>query len=465
MRLRLVFLLVFAFVLALPAQAMAGRILITGHDSDLHCSSSFGPNAANESQCGFFRKATDYVRAGAPDPNKPVLVLDVEDFDVVRSLDNAYGAGVVPRVVMAPQSPEFAAEPLTTDRYSAIIVASDYSCGGCDLNPPDPTTFAPNTRDSDAINRRSTAIRDFFNAGGGIFANAGATHGDGSDPDDVFYKFIPVPIGGLPVSPPFRLTTVGNALGLIDPCNGDTSTCSFENQNLSDINCCPTHNSFSLPDLGSYAVAELDNQGLAETLITDGTISGRGVSAKNTIPPSYGTSGVISPVKGTVRVRPPGFKTFGPLRGAANVPVGSIIDTTKGTVKLSTETGAGSGRNQSSNFNGGTFKFTQPTRGANKGTTELTLQGRVARCRPGSSAFSSQRRASRKLFGNGRGKFRTRGKYSAATVRGTKWLVEDFPCFTRTKVTSGTVRVQDFVRKRTVTVRRGRTYVARKRGS
>ena len=463
MRLRLVLLAVVAFLLALPAQAMAGRILITGHDADFHCAGSFGTNAANESQCGYFRKALNYVRAGAPDPNKPVLVLDVEDFDVVRALDNAFGGIAVPRVVFAPQSAEFAAEPLTTDRYSAIIVASDYSCGGCDLNPPDPSTFEPNTRDSDAINRRATAIRDFFNAGGGVFANAGASHGDGSDPDDVFYKFIPVPTTGVTVAPPFRLTTVGTSgLGLIDPCNGDTSACSFENQNLSDVNCCPTHNSFQLPDLGSYAVAELDSQGFAETLITDGTITGRGVSAKNTIPPSYGTSGVISPVKGTVRVRPPGFKTFGPLRGAANVPVGSIIDTRKGTVRLSTETAAGSGRNQSSTFNGGTFKFTQPTRGANKGNTELTMQGKVPRCRAGASAAA---RASRKLFGNGRGKFRTRGKYSAATVRGTKWLVEDFPCFTRTKVTSGTVRVQDFVRKRTVTVRRGRTYVARKRGS
>ena len=31
----------------------------------------------------------------------------------------------------------------------------------------------------------------------------------------------------------------------------------------------------------------------------------------------------------------------------------------------------------------------------------------------------------RKLWGDGKGNFRTTGKYSAATVRGTKWLVQD----------------------------------------
>ena len=30
---------------------------------------------------------------------------------------------------------------------------------------------------------------------------------------------------------------------------------------------------------------------------------------------------------------------------------------------------------------------------------------------------------SRKLWGDGKGKFRTKGRYAAATVRGTRWLV------------------------------------------
>ena len=39
----------------------------------------------------------------------------------------------------------------------------------------------------------------------------------------------------------------------------------------------------------------------------------------------------------------------------------------------------------------------------------------------------------RKLWGDGKGKFRTKGRYSAATVRGTKWLVQDSCATTRSR--------------------------------
>ena len=66
-----------------------------------------------------------------------------------------------------------------------------------------------------------------------------------------------------------------------------------------------------------------------------------------------------------------------------------------------------------------------------------------------------------KLWGSGKGKFRTDGKYSAATVRGTIWLVEDRCEGTLTKVTRGTVSVRDFKRKKTVSVKAGHSYLAR----
>ena len=66
-----------------------------------------------------------------------------------------------------------------------------------------------------------------------------------------------------------------------------------------------------------------------------------------------------------------------------------------------------------------------------------------------------------KLWGSGKGKFRTNGKYSSATVRGTIWLVEDRCEGTLTKVTRGTVSVRDFKRKKTVTVKAGHSYLAR----
>jgi hypothetical protein len=153
--------LVALLFLALPvANASAGRLIVTGHDQDLHCSGGQG--------CHFITVAVNYVRGAAPNPSKPVLILDRGDNQMVSALDAAFPpAGSVPRVVMDPRSTQFASAPLNTNTYSAILVASDETCGGCDLNSN--PNFDPNvTPDSDAITARSKDIAAFFNAGGGF---------------------------------------------------------------------------------------------------------------------------------------------------------------------------------------------------------------------------------------------------------------------------------------------------------
>ena len=65
------------------------------------------------------------------------------------------------------------------------------------------------------------------------------------------------------------------------------------------------------------------------------------------------------------------------------------------------------------------------------------------------------------MWGDGKGSFRTTGKYSAATVRGTKWLVEDSCAGTLTRVTIGVVAVR--AGKKTVLVRAGKKYLAKPR--
>jgi hypothetical protein len=60
-----------------------------------------------------------------------------------------------------------------------------------------------------------------------------------------------------------------------------------------------------------------------------------------------------------------------------------------------------------------------------------------------------------------RGRYRTRGRYSAATVRGTTWTVTDRCDGTLTSVTTGSVTVRDFRKKRNVIVRAHRSYLAR----
>lgn len=253
-----------AFALIPVASASAGRMLVTGHDADFHCSGG--------AQCHFVQVATSWVRGGAPDPTKPVLVLDTSDLDFPTALDNAFGAGGIPTVVMDPKSPQFAAEPLTTDRYSAILVASDQTCGGCDLN-------LNNTDDSDAINARKADIEAFFNAGGGVYANAGADHADGdaTDGPDVYYNFLPIPATGVAVTQPFCLTDAGIALGFEDATTDCADTSKQNIGTHDDINCCPTHNSFAEPPAGgALQVSERDSKGFAETLFGEGKI-GNGV--------------------------------------------------------------------------------------------------------------------------------------------------------------------------------------------
>jgi hypothetical protein len=235
-----------ACLAVLPASsAFAGRLFATGHDLDLHC--HFG------AQCGYVDTAVTYVRGGAPDPAKPVLILERLDNDFSAALTNTFGAGTVPSVSMDPRSPAFAIAPLTTSLYSAILIGSDVTCGGCDLNE-----FG-STPDSDAINARTADIATFFNAGGGLLYGSGAGHGDGTAADDVYYQSAPLPVGGVPVAPPFTLTAEGTALGLTP----------------ADANCCATHNSFVDPPAGSsITVAERDSAGSAETLFTEGTIVG-----------------------------------------------------------------------------------------------------------------------------------------------------------------------------------------------
>jgi len=281
MRMRHTLLAAVAVVLAAAAPAQAGRAIVTGHDADLHCSGASGPT---DSQCHYIKIAVDYIRAGS---TKPVLVFDRGSLEVGKALDIAFGVGVVPRVVVDPRSPAFASTAFKTSDFSAIIVASDTTCGGCDLNDYGATP------DSDAINARAADIATFFNDGGGILALAGGNHGDGAAADDVYYKFLPISVGGVAVASPFTLTPEGKALGFTDGTGGTPD----------DINCCATHNSFELPPAGSaLKVAETDSTGKAETLFVEGTISGGGFTTKpvpKTPPPAFGPSGVITGLPST----------------------------------------------------------------------------------------------------------------------------------------------------------------------
>ncbi len=221
--------------------AHAGNIWLTGHDADFHCSGGF--------QCNHMGIAADFARQGAPNKTLPILVLD-SGGEVVSALSQAAatarntveGAGnPFPTTVVDPTSPAFVTTPISTANWSAIIIASDSTCGGCDNDAADIA----------AINARTAEIQAFFTAGGGLVYLAGAEN------RATYYASVPIPATAVAVAAPFTITPVGAGLGLTD----------------ADANCCATHNSFSLPPPGSaLQVAETDTAGNAETLIAAGAV-------------------------------------------------------------------------------------------------------------------------------------------------------------------------------------------------
>jgi hypothetical protein len=66
----------------------------------------------------------------------------------------------------------------------------------------------------------------------------------------------------------------------------------------------------------------------------------------------------------------------------------------------------------------------------------------------------------RSLWGKGTGKFRTKSRFSSATVRGTNWLSIDRCDGSLTVVREGIVEVFDFTLRKTVQVGAGEQYLA-----
>jgi streptogramin lyase len=183
--------------------------------------------------------------------------------------------------------------------------------------------------------------------------------------------------------------------------------------------------------------------------------------------PDFGKSIVAEP-DGNVKVKMPGggWHTMEP---GAEMPMGATFDTRRGAVNV---TSAGcKGGQQTGRFGGGLFTLRQPR--AACGRVDIYLRGGSFRsCRNvghrakgrGSVATASRSRRVRRLWGRDKGgKFRTHGRNSQATVRGTRWVTVDRCDGTFTRVTEGAVSVRDKVRHRTVLVRAGHSYLAKSR--
>ncbi len=192
------------------APAFAGNIVLTGHDNDFH------ENAGSSASDAAFMAEINFVKNGS---GLKVLTFDagVELTNVLTSLGIAF-------TNINPNSAASVTDSLFDHSiYSAFIVASESSCGGCDNSPAGVANIASHF----------SAITSFFNAGGGILGLAGA-----ADPNA--YAYVPesaTNAGGSPPSTGYVQTAFGASLS-IPAVNGD-----------------PTHNFFSEPGTAGLSSA------------------------------------------------------------------------------------------------------------------------------------------------------------------------------------------------------------------
>ena len=186
--------------------------------------------------------------------------------------------------------------------------------------------------------------------------------------------------------------------------------------------------------------------------------------------PEFAESVVAAAQDGTIRFRPPGSSRWRrmPVAGA-EIPVGATVDARRGSIALTSAARAGGDPDWALRRRD-LLRAPAAPRPRPRGPAPSRRQLRglpASSSAPGSSgvaAGASRVRRVRRLWGrDSGGRFRTYGRHSHATVRGTRWLTEDRCGGTLTRVTEGAVVVRDLARRRSVVVRAGHSYLAKRR--
>ncbi len=151
-----------------------------------------------------------------------------------------------------------------------------------------------------------------------------------------------------------------------------------------------------------------------------------GTIAESPPAPTEDSTGNVNRAGGTVLVKLPGSNKFVRLTGLLNVPFGTLIDATSGSVTVTTV--GPSGKLQTITFSGGIFELL--SRGHGK-VAAILSGGNFGVCPvgkhpgKGASVASSRKHTVRKLWASGHGSYTTQGNYAAGAVQGTRWLTED----------------------------------------
>ncbi len=186
--------------------------------------------------------------------------------------------------------------------------------------------------------------------------------------------------------------------------------------------------------------------------------------------PVIGQNGNFAPAGGNVFVLING--QFVKLTEVRQLPNGTVVDALHGSLKLTVASGQNiaSARHKTytGTFGGAVFKVSQARKGGNRGLTTLSI---VEGAFPGGPSYKSctakrvaprslSSRVLQTLRSRASGRFRTRGRYAAGTVRGTRWTTVDRCDGTLISVQLHAVLVRDLVQHISLLVRAGHSYFA-----
>ncbi len=197
--------------------------------------------------------------------------------------------------------------------------------------------------------------------------------------------------------------------------------------------------------------------------------------------PTLGKTFNVSLVSGLVLVKVNGH--FIPLTELTQIPKNTVINALHGTLSLTSAAGGPSPardaaakkkpkktKTEKGTFGGAIFKISQTTAGSGKGLVTLAIVENAFKGAPSYAtckahkaleATAASSRTLQLLHASAQGKFRTKGKYSAATVLGTKWTVADRCDGTLTHDITDSVLVNDFVHHKTIVLHAGQSYLAK----
>jgi hypothetical protein len=194
---------------------------------------------------------------------------------------------------------------------------------------------------------------------------------------------------------------------------------------------------------------------------TDDAAEALGVNVDPVLPsaePVLAETVSVSASTGKVLVRLPGSDNVTALPSGGAIPSGSVVDARRGVATL--VTALPDGTTQVATLWGSPVKVVQRA----SGMTDLFLRGRASGCPVVRSArvAATKKTHSRMVWvKDHHGRFRSHGKNSVATVRGTVWMTKETCAGTLTRVAQGLVAVKNVHTGRTTLVRAGHSYLAR----